>query len=497
MTTKVVKGSLWTLAGQVAPMFFSLLTTPLVIRLLGAEGYGALILVGLIPAYLGFADFGMSMASTKFASEAYAAGDLEKEARIVRTAALIALCSSLPFAIVLFASSSWLVILFNVPGNLQPEAALALKIASVTFVVNFLTLIFNTPQLTRLRMDVNTFVTSGFRILGLIATPIVLYLGLGIVGAVAVLLVASLLTLAGHLYASRRLTPHLFGRSFERPSVTLMLKFGGALVGAGIAGLILANIEKGILSRIASVKELAFYSVAFTVASMLTIFSSAISQSLLPAFSQLQNSDDLGRLNDLFSRVIRINLIWFMPAMVCLSIGARPFFTLWAGEEFGRESTVPFYILLCGLALHILTYPPYTLIIASGRTDLLARIYWLELFPYLTIASVLISYFGSVGAAAAWTVRIITDNIILFVSARRIGGVSFPARQAGRVLASSLILLLPILMNYYFGYINLVTIIVAAVSLMFYFFLIWKVTLETDELNWLKRKLNIYIRLPA
>lgn len=75
MTTKVVKGSLWTLAGQVAPLAVSLVATPFVIRLLGAESYGVLILIGLIPTYLGFAAFGMSMASTKFGSEAYAEGD--------------------------------------------------------------------------------------------------------------------------------------------------------------------------------------------------------------------------------------------------------------------------------------------------------------------------------------------------------------------------------------------------------------------------------------
>ena len=96
MTTKVVKGSLWTLLGQVLPLGISLFTTPFVIRMLGSEGYGVLILIGLIPSYFAFADFGMSLASTKFASEAYAAGDREKEAQVVRTAALIAFFSSLP-----------------------------------------------------------------------------------------------------------------------------------------------------------------------------------------------------------------------------------------------------------------------------------------------------------------------------------------------------------------------------------------------------------------
>ncbi|HEV8593740.1 MAG TPA: hypothetical protein VGQ55_16665, partial [Pyrinomonadaceae bacterium] len=90
MTTKVVKGSLWTLAGQVAPLAVSFFTTPLIIRMLGSEGYGVVVLVGLIPTYLTFADVGMGFASTKFGSEAFGQGAGDREAEIVRTAALIA-----------------------------------------------------------------------------------------------------------------------------------------------------------------------------------------------------------------------------------------------------------------------------------------------------------------------------------------------------------------------------------------------------------------------
>ena len=123
MTTKVVKGSLWTLAGQVLPLGISLITSPIVIRLFGAEGYGAMILVLLIPGYLGFADFGMGMASTKFASEAYASGSRDRGPRIVRTAALIALGTSVPFATVLFLLSGTVVGWFNVPEHLLGEAS--------------------------------------------------------------------------------------------------------------------------------------------------------------------------------------------------------------------------------------------------------------------------------------------------------------------------------------------------------------------------------------
>src|SRR5580765_5486277 len=99
MTTKVVKGSLWTLAGQVLPLIATLVATPFNIWLLGSEAYGVVILVGLIPTYFSFADFGMGVASTRFGSEAYGAGDPRKEGELVRGAAFIALISSLFIAI--------------------------------------------------------------------------------------------------------------------------------------------------------------------------------------------------------------------------------------------------------------------------------------------------------------------------------------------------------------------------------------------------------------
>src|SRR5690242_20692380 len=102
MTTKVVKGSIWTLAGSVLPLAVTFVSTPFIIRLLGSEAYGVLLLVGLIPMYLNFADFGMSVASTKFASEAYGVGDQVKEGEVVRAAAFIAFISSLVVAIPIF-----------------------------------------------------------------------------------------------------------------------------------------------------------------------------------------------------------------------------------------------------------------------------------------------------------------------------------------------------------------------------------------------------------
>jgi Membrane protein involved in the export of O-antigen and teichoic acid len=490
MTTKVVKGSLWTLVGQVLPLMVSLATTPFTIRLLGAEGYGVLILVGLIPTYLGFADFGMSMASTKFGSEAYAEGDPEKEGRIVRTAALIALCTSVPIAALLMLFAGQIIGLFNVPPELSADAVFALRLASITFVINFLCGIFNTPQLARLRMDLNTFIGASSRILGLLATPLVLYLGYGITGAITVLLAASLINLLGHLIVSRRLLPHLFGTTIDSANAGRIVKFGGAMVGAGIASVFLVNAEKGILSGLVSVKALAYYSVAFTLASMATMLASAMIQSLVPAFSQLATPGRENELSQLFSRGVTLNIVLLIPAIVFLVVIAQDFFSVWAGIEFGAESTLPFYFLLAGLLVNIPAFIPYSVLLALGKADMIAKLYWLELLPYLLLVTVLTLRFGILGAAAAWGIRMILDGFLFFWLAKRAVHVNTKMFD-GRILSlfGCLLIFVPVIVMTVLNFSVIWLLSIFSVVSGLYILFVWRKVLRNDERSWLGERL--------
>lgn len=487
-----MKGSIWTLVGQVLPLVASLVAAPFVIRLLGSDGYGLLILIGILPSYFAFADFGMSMASTKFASGAYAAGDCEKEARIVRTCALIAFLTALPISSFLFLFSNSILGLFEVPEHLQVEANVALKITAVLITVNVLNGIVNTPQLSRLRMDLNTLVTSGFRTLGVIATPIVLYLGGGVIGAVMVLAFSALLTLVGHLVISKKLLPNLLRASIDSCMMRSLLTFGGGLVISAIAAGLLVNLEKVVLARVTSVETLAYYSVAFTFATMSTMFASAMTQSLIPAFAQLLGPKNRDQLNGLFSRALRLNFIAILPMLLVMAVFARPFFATWAGEDFGRESTLPFYILLVGVFLNILAHIPYSLLMASGRTDVFAKAYWIELVPYIILVAFLTERFGAVGAALAWSIRIGTDAILVAYFLRKTIPISFNIFGDQRVFSAGviLVLFLPIFVSSMTNDFQFWALLLIFLSIPLYAVGVWKSLLGLEEKTWLIAKLN-------
>ena len=496
LTTKVVKGSLWTLAGTVFPFAVTFFATPFIIRLLGSEGYGVLILVSLIPSYFGFADFGMGVASTKFGAEAYAQGLRQKEGEVVRTASLIALISSIAVALPIFLFSSIISDWLKVPENWQTQANLGLKITTITFVIGILAGILNTPQLSRLRMDLNMLVNALPRIILSIATLIVLYFGGGVIGAVYVTFFVSILILSGHIFFSGRLLPELYQLTIDKVLIKPLLKFGSGLLIASIAAILLVNLEKIFLTRLVSVKSLAYYSVAFTFANMATMFSSSMIQSLIPAFSQLLTPEKKNQFDSLFSRSIRLNLIWLFPAIMFLLVIAKPFFTIWAGEEFGKESSLPFYILLLGLFFNILAYIPHSSITASGRTDIFAKIYWIELIIYTIAIILLVSSFQVIGAAIAWSLRVIIDALIIIWLARRITGTSFKFfNHFSSLLGGLLLLLPPVIFAMFYDNFSFWLIILVPISIIFYSLLIWKTFIESDEKFWIKNKIGSLLGL--
>lgn len=449
ITSRVVRGSIWNLGGQGVTLLATLVATPFVIRLLGVEGYGLLALINALIGYIAFADMGMGWASTRFASEAHARGDDQGEATVIWTSLLVAAGPALLVASILTLGARPLVEHgLRLPQHLQGTAVFALRLAAVGFVARAVAGVLNTPEIVRLRMDLVTLINVGTLVGQTFLVPVVLFLGGGLTGAVAVIAGSALLSACLHGLVGLRLQPH-----FARPRVNLALlkplsRFGGAVVVTSFVTLLLGNADRVLVSRFASVQALAYYSVALNLASMLTQAPMAMVQSLLPAFSQLQANPEHKELHELYQRALGGTLLWVAPAAVLICVVARPFFTVWAGPEFGRESTLPLYVLAVGLIFEAMSYVPFYLLIALGRADLVARCHGAMLVPYLILSTVAILWAGAMGAAVVWSLRAVTSAVAFAVMVRRISGFGFspwPKSRRG-YLGALAVVLLPVLL---------------------------------------------------
>jgi O-antigen/teichoic acid export membrane protein len=227
---------------------------------------------------------------------------------------------------------------------------------------------------------------------------------------------------------------------------------------------------------------------------MATIFSQAMIQSLVPAFSQLQAPEKLTDLQDLFARGVRLTLIWILPALMVLFVIAKPFFTIWAGEEFGRESSLPLYILLFGLLFGVISFIPYSATLAAGRSDVFAKLYWVELALYAAPAAALITKYQIAGAAAAYSIRVVIDSSVLILLSKRTAGVGLKLFDyLGRMVIGGLILLPPIIYALGYNSFSLWLVPVTSACLVLYAVFVWSRLVDADEKVWITARFKTAI----
>jgi O-antigen/teichoic acid export membrane protein len=494
LTSRVVQGGFWNFGGQGVTMLATLVATPFTIRLLGAQSYGVLTLVHVLIGYLSFGDLGMGTASTRFGSRAYAAGDDRGEATAIWSALALAVIPATTLTILLMFGAPLLVEHgLHLPLSLRPVAILAMRLAAVGFLARAVAGVFNTPAFVRLRMDLVALITAGTAAGQILLIPVVLLLGGGLTSAVMVVAGAAIATALLYAIAGVKLLPSLRQPHVDRTLLKPLARFGGALVVSSLTATLLASSEKVLLPRFASVQALAFYSIAFTLAYMPTGLPSTIVQSLVPAFSQLHMRPDREEMRLLYRRALHGMLFWAVPAAMFVCAVAQPFFTVWAGAEFGRESTLPLYLLMGGVVAEIMTYVPYALLIALGRTDIIARLNLSLVIPYVILSAVLIHQFGAIGAAIAWSLRTLTGAIALAYFAQRTSGFAFAPWPDNKraYLAAAAVLLLPVPIVAILTTSAIVRAVVAAAAVAAYALLILTRVLTDDERKAFRRLLPI------
>ena len=90
------------------------------------------------------------------------------------------------------------------------------------------------------------------------------------------------------------------------------------------------------------------------------------------------------------------------------------FFRYWMGAEFGAVASPIAEILFLGAWINGLGFVAYSLLESQRRPDLNGKIHAIEVLPFLAVLWALMSAFGILGAAIAWTLRVAIDAFILF-----------------------------------------------------------------------------------
>jgi O-antigen/teichoic acid export membrane protein len=434
MMTQVVQGSIWSLSGQAATLMVSLVATPFVIRLLGTEAYGVFVLINVLIGYFAVVDLGMGQASIKFGAEAHARGDGRAEVEVFWTSLLVLSIPTVVTALLLALMAEALAEqVLRLPAYLCEQATVALRLAAIGFVARSVAGVLSSAQSIRLRIDLYALINTLAGIGQIALVPLAIAFRGGVVSAVLVVTGVNIGTAVAHGLVSLRLFTGLLRPHTSMSLVRPLLKFGIASAAMNLLWIALMNADKLLVVRLVSVRELAYYSVAFTLARLLSLLPAALNQSLFPALSRLYATREPRELQALYTQSLRGLVIWTLPTALGICLVAKPFLAIWAGLDYERESVLPLYVLLAGSVFDALSYVPRILLTAAGKPHLILYFQALNLLPYFVIFIALITRFGIVGGAVAWSLRAMIESALIFWAVKTRFGLSasvLPSRSS-------------------------------------------------------------------
>lgn len=194
--------------------------------------------------------------------------------------------------------------------------------------------------------------------------------------------------------------------TFRINLVRSIWRYAAGLTGIGIVSLILTQTDKLILSKMVSLEEFGYYSLAITLAGTgIGIIVSSIQTAYFPHFSQLVGQDRIPELKKIYHQGCQVMSFFVIPVVMVLVFFSYDILLVWTRNPVVAERT---YVLLSlvaiGTGLNGLMHLPYFAQLAYGITriglmqNLVAIVF---LVPLMILATL---KFGAVGGASCWVI---------------------------------------------------------------------------------------------
>ena len=416
----LVNNTFYFLLSQVIPLLVAIFSIPLLINGMGVERFGVLTLVWMVTGYYSLFDFGVGRALTKMVSERLGAGNVQEIPALVWTALFFVLLMGLVGTLLVSAISPYLAReVLQIAPEMQTETLNVLYLLAVSIPIVI--------SATSLRGVLEAY--QRFAAISIIRTPVgimtflspllVLPFSQNIFHIVAALLLVRIVEWLAYLLICFRVIPSL--RNDIAPQKILLkplISTGSWMTVSNIVGPTMLYLDRFLISGIISFSAVAYYTTPYEVLNRLMVVPGAIVGVLFPAFSH-SFEHDRNHTTMMFFRGIKYTFIAMFPVILVVTTLAYEGLELWLGSEFAQNSASVLQLLAIGALFNSMTYIPYALVQAGGRSDLTAKLHFIEFPFYLLAIWWLTSNYGIEGAAFAWALRLAMDVLILYGMAQR------------------------------------------------------------------------------
>lgn len=418
--TSIARNTILSICGQIIPLLAGIITIPFILKGLGPDRFGILVLAWTVVGYYSLFDLGLGSALTKLVSENIAAErkDAVPELFWGGTCVLVAL-GFVGMAFVLVLARIVVNGLLIIPASLRIEAIMSFRILGFSLPIVLLTAgllgylaangRFDLINYARIPLGVSNFISPIIVIQFTKSVPQILL--------VLVFIRVILLIIAAALCFS--ITPNLAQKLvFKLKTVRELFGFGLWVTVSNIISPLMLAADRFLIGSIVSIRAVAFYATPYDLLSKILTIPGSISYVLFPTFSAA-DAFDKKKNADLFARGLKYTYLVLFPVIFVIIIFSHEFFKVWIGRDFADKSYLVLQILSIGVLINGLSLIPYVFIQGVGRPDITGRLHIFELIVYAGILAVLVFRYGIIGAAISFVLRVLLDGLLLVYYARK------------------------------------------------------------------------------
>jgi O-antigen/teichoic acid export membrane protein len=416
------RNTLWNLAGAGLPFLVGVVTIPYLIRQVGVEAFGVLTLIWALIGYFSLFDFGLGRALTQQVASARAAGQEGQVPGLAKAGLTFTVLTGCVGGLLLAVLASplaekWL----NVSAELQHDTLVSLLVAAfgipLTTVTTGLRGIleayddFRGVNLLRMGLGVANFALPALS---------VILIGNSLVWMVVSLVLARLLLLLAHsALVHSRLAAGWIGAKIDKGDIRQLFSFGAWMTVSNIVSPLMVTADRFVISAILGAGVVAYYTVPFEALIRVLIIPGALTSALFPRLAAAL-ATDMGLARKLYRDCGRVLLAVLLPVCMVILAGSKWSLALWLGADFAEHAWVAVCIMAIGLLFNGLAHLPFAAVQAAGNAKATAILHVAELVFYLPMLIILLNLYGIIGAAVAWSIRVLLDLAGLTFLARNL-----------------------------------------------------------------------------
>lgn len=382
---------------------------PIYIKYLGIESYGLIGLFTMLQTWLIMLDMGMTPALSRemarFTGGAHSAQTIRDLLRSVEILASIIACL---IAAGVWLTSGWLANDWLKVDKLPPQAvAQALAIMGIVISLRFVEGIYRSAIIGLQRQvlfNIVTVIIATLRFPGAIGILAFVSPTIGAFffwqGFVSVIAICALAFSTYHFLPKAERS----GR-FSFSALHGIWYYAGGMMGIIFLSLLLTQVDKILLSKLLTLKEYGYYTLATVIAGGLSLLLAPIGQAWHPRLCELYARNDQPALAAMYHKGAQLVSVIAGSTAVVIILFAETIIQLWTQDnELAIQTKNLVQLLTLGNLLNGLMWIPYQTQLAYGWTGLTLRINTISVLLIIPAILWVTPKYGPEGAALIWVI---------------------------------------------------------------------------------------------